>query len=360
MVVNSNPRIELEASVRRAKEALTGYKRTSLSIIVRGRSEVSRRLKVALVRELEIAYSSGATIRFVKYASPYRWANACQDLFETGRLDILDYAVYQLHAIYPDLTYLATLRALFDAMPRQVPSPLAFCDDPTAEIQIVRRPGCENVLLCFCAGQATLGLPVNFVHQWLGRLPTSLVYIKDFRELSGGCGFPTLGPDRASAVVAFRRIAGDIGAKRIYTFGVSLGGYPALYYGLKLGAEAVLSLGGATDLTPDFVETLGRFQKEYLNLREVAPDYTKNLRECYVSAQNKPRLLIAYSTRNPRDRQQAEQMEGLQNVELFAVDHAHHNVIDPLIREGKLKPLLDRLLSNDTSQSSAATIAPTR
>jgi hypothetical protein len=305
---------------------------------------VPQRLEVALVCELEIAYSSGTAPAVVEHASPYQWANACHDLFEAGRLDVLEYAVRYLHSIYPELTYLATLLALFDAMPRQMPAPLAFCDDPTAEIQIVRRPGCDNVLLCFCAANGTLGLPVNLVHQWLGRCPASVVYIKDFRDLCGGCGFPTLGPDRASAVAAFRHIADEIDGKRIYTLGVSLGGYAALYYGLQLGAVAVLNLAGATDLTPDFVDGLGPIQQYYLNLRKLAPDYTMNLRDSYASATRKPRVLITYSAGHPRDRRQTERMAGLPNVELVAVDHAQHNVIYALIRNHEFMPLLQRFL----------------
>src|SRR5690242_5151177 len=208
-----------------------------------------QRLEVALVRELEVAYSSGAAPAVVAHARGYQWANACHDLFEAGRIDVVEHAARYLHPLYPELTYLATLVALFDAMPRHPPALLAFRNDPTEEIQVVRRPDCDSVLLCFCAAGGNIGLPANFIHQWLGRLPTSLVYIKDLRNFRGGCGYPTLGPDRASSITAFRRLADEIGGKKIFTFGVSRGGYPALYYGLELGAVAVLSLAGATDYT---------------------------------------------------------------------------------------------------------------
>jgi hypothetical protein len=312
-----------------------------------GGIEGRQRIEDALVREMEIAHSSGTAPAVVARASPYQWANACHDLFEAGRIDILERAARHLHAVYPELTYLRTLVALFDAMPRHLPAPLAFCDDPTSAIQIVRRPDCDNVLLCFCAAEGTLGLPLNFVHQWIGRLPASLVYIKDFRDLSGACGFPTLGPDRAAAVAAFRRIADEIGAMRIYTLGVSLGGYAALYYGLELGAVSVLSLGGATDYTPEFVNRLGPVPHKYLNLSERAPDYARNLRDACVAAVHKTRILLAYSVGYPRDRLQAERIAGLPNVELVGVDYAQHNVVDPLIRRREFLPLLCRLLSTE-------------
>jgi pimeloyl-ACP methyl ester carboxylesterase len=144
-----------------------------------------------------------------------------------------------------------------------------------------------------------------------------------------------------------QRIADEVGGRRIYALGVSMGGYAALYYGLQLGAEGVLNLAGATDFTPSFVESLEPVAPEYLGLRQVAPDYTVNLRETYACATRRPHVIIAYSAGNPRDRQQAERMAGLPNVELVAVDYAQHNVLDPLIRNGEFLPLLQRLLSTE-------------
>ena len=92
------------------------------------------RLETALVRELEIAHRSRTAPPVVEHASPYQWANACHELFEAGRLDVLEHAARHLHALYPDLTYLATLVALLDAVPRDLAPPLPFDNDPDAEI----------------------------------------------------------------------------------------------------------------------------------------------------------------------------------------------------------------------------------
>jgi pimeloyl-ACP methyl ester carboxylesterase len=207
------------------------------------------------------------------------------------------------------------------------------------------------VLLCFCAAQGTLGLPLNFIHQWLGRLPTSLVYIKDFRNLCGGCGFPSLGSDRTLAVAAFRYIARRLGGKKVYALGVSSGGYAAVYYGLELQAISILSFSGAVDYTPEFVNSLGPPSKDYLNLCRYAPDYLTNLRDACASAAYKSRILIAYGAGQPRDRRQAERLARLPNVELVGVDYAQHNVVDPLIRERKFMPLLHRFFAGESELS---------
>jgi acyl-CoA synthetase (AMP-forming)/AMP-acid ligase II/acyl carrier protein len=298
----------------------------------------------ALVDELETAYAADRTPAF-RRASPNRWGNACHALWEAGRIEIVEFAARALHEKFPGLDYFRTLVAYFDALPSDPPPALAFADDPAAEIQIVGRPNCDKVILCFCAMNGTLGLPLNFVHQWLGRLPASLVYIKDFRNLRGGCGFPTLGPDRDSAITAFRRVANNLGAINIYTLGVSLGGFAALYYGLELKASAVLSLAGATDHTPSFVRTLGPVSDDYLEMCERAPEYASDLSGPLTRACNRPRVLLVYSDRHSDDRRQAERIAGLSRVKLIAVHSAHHNVVDPLVRERTLLPLLQEFLS---------------
>jgi hypothetical protein len=309
---------------------------------------VAERLEITLVHELEIAYSSGTAPAVVAHAAPYQWANACHELWEAGRIDIAEYAARYLHSIYPELTYLSTLVALFDAVPPHQPAPLAFRDDPAAEVQVVRRPGCDAVLLCFCARNGTLGHPLNFIHLWLGRLPVSLVYIKDFHDLYGACGYPSLGPDSASSVAALRRLVRDIDGKCIYTLGVSEGGgYAALYYGLKVGADAVLSLDGATNLPSDFNERLEQVARAFPGFAAQATE-ASNLRDICEATRPRPRVVLAFSAGNSRDREQAERMAGLPGVELLPHDYSQHNVVHPLICEGRFPTMLLRLLPSES------------
>jgi hypothetical protein len=314
---------------------------------------ISRRARRKRVELVEAALATGGALPLHR-ATPYQWATVCHDLWAGGRIDIVEFAVRRLHKHYPELSYYETLVGLFDGLPQDLPAPLAFCDDPAAEIQVVPRSGSEAVLLCFCAQQDTLGLPVNFVHQWLGRLPASLVYIRDLRDLAGACGYPTLGPDRPSACAALRRIVQELGGERRYAFGASIGVFPALYYGLALEAVAILALAGPTDLTVGFADRLGPVGPARTEIRKIAPDYAINLRETYASTPHKPRVVIAYGAGNPEDRSQAERMAGLPNMELLAVDYGQHNVIEPLIRQGAFMPLLRRLLADELASEPAA------
>lgn len=297
-----------------------------------------------LIRELEIAHSKRLPVEFDR-ASPVQWAAACHALWDGGRVAIAEHTAVHLQARYPEMAYFAWLTELFRAVPTDMPLPIPFTDRPEEEIQCLIRPNCRSILLVFCAREGTLGHPLNFVHQWLGRLPASLIYIKDVRNLCGAAGFSTLGPDRASSVVALREMIRACGAERICTLGVSMGGYAALSYGLDLGARAALCLAGATDLTPEFMKQLGPLPAEYIALRKQAPDYLRNLRDAYAAAEQSPAVMIAYSAGHDQDRMRAMQMAGLPNVEILAVDHAAHNVVDPLIRRKMFLPLLQSLLT---------------
>jgi len=301
-----------------------------------------------LITALQLAYGSG-NLPLLSQNSCYAWAAACHELLEEDRLDridLLEYAARCLHAAFPDIAYLGTLVAWFDAMPRHLPAPLAFRDERAADIQVVRRANCDAVLLCFCARNGTLGLPLNFSHQWLGRLPVSLIYIKDFHDLAGARGYPSLGSDPEASVSGLKLLLEGLNAKRVYALGVSLGGYAALHYGLQLGALGVLGLAAATDLTPGFLGSLEPIAPAHLNVFKQAPEYAKNLFEAYESMRHKPRVILAFSAHNIQDRQHAERMAGLPNVELLPITgYAQHNIVDPLIRQGNYLPLVEGLLS---------------
>ena len=303
--------------------------------------------RASLIRMCKVAYWCGLAPP-LRLASPYKWAAVCHDMFEAGAPDVLEHAARKLHAAYPELEYVANMVAWFDAIPRHLPPPHPFRNDPQVDLQIVRNPASDAALLCFCAAQGTLGLPVNFVHQWLGRLPANLVYLKDSRDLLGAFGYPSLAADRAGSIAALRSLAHDLGAKRIYTLGVSRGGFAAAYYGLELGAKAVLSLAGAVDLTPASVNAMEPVPETYVRMLHAAPDYAVNVAERYRSAHQRPQVLIAFSSGYQRDRAQAERMAGVPDVELIAVDgKAQHNVIDLLIRQGRLLDLLNCLLASE-------------
>jgi hypothetical protein len=99
------------------------------------------------------------------------------------------------------------------------------------------------------------------------------------------------------------------------------------------------------DSSPAGRRTLGPVLDDYLEMCERAPKYATDLSVALSRARNRPRVLLVYSHRHSGDRRQAERIAGLSRVKLIAVHSAHHNVVDPLVRERTFLPLLQEFLS---------------
>ena len=188
-----------------------------------------------LAAELERASVSGEPPALDR-ASFNQWGGACHELWEAGRIeDDRIRGTLLSEPKIPEQPLSSYSGRVFRC--HAAPSACAACfscDAPTAEIKIGATAGLEKLVLCCCRCQWISGLPLNFIHRWLGRLPASLVYIKDFRNLRGGCRFPTLfvlierPPSRLGAWFSMPRHA------KSTRLGVSLGGYPVSITGWNL------------------------------------------------------------------------------------------------------------------------------
>ena len=260
-----------------------------------------------------------------------------------GNLEAAEHAARLLYSKSPGFRYARNLCAVFDRMPpadRQLP----FADDLTKEVQIVPRKDAETVVLLFCGNSQRLGIPLSAIHRWLGLIPASLVYFRDFRRLSYLAGLPSLGPDREATLTSLRGIIASLGGRRTVCYGNSGGAFAALHYGLDLGSEAVLSLSGVTNLSPEFDAYL-RKAVNIARLRRDLPHALVDLRRLYGTADRPPRALLLYAQHNWDDRLHAEYLSGLPTVSLMAVEnHDEHNVLVELIKRGEFEGLLDRLV----------------
>ena len=268
---------------------------------------------------------------------------AIDAVFARGNLEAAEHAARHLHSLSPRSRYARNLCAVFGRMPpadRQLP----FADDLTKEVQIVPRNDAETVALLFCGNSQRLGLPLSGIHRWLGLIPASLVYLRDFRRLSYLAGLPSLGQDREATLTSLRGIIASLGGRRTVCCGNSGGAFAALHYGLDLGSEAVLSLSGSTNLSPEFNMHL-RQAANIARLRRDLPPGLIDLRRLYGTADRPPRALLLYAQHNWDDRLHAEYLSGLPTVSLKAVeDHDEHNVVVELIKRGQFEGLLDWLV----------------
>jgi acyl carrier protein len=270
------------------------------------------------------------------------WGRAIELLGSAGDLETAVRGVRTLRARYPQSEFARNMCELFDRMPA-AGGQLPFTDDVQAEVQIVPHPHAADVILLFCGGSHALGISLSAIHRWLGCLPASLVYLRDFRRSFYLQGLSSLGTNLDETLAALRRIVASLNGERVFCYGVSAGTYPALRYGLGLGAEAVIGLAGIIDL--DLTADMA-VRRTITRLRKELPDAATDLRRAYAAARRPPRAHLVYGEANWDDRLHAESLSGLPTVTLDPLPACTvHNVTAELIRRDQYEPLLRNFLA---------------
>jgi hypothetical protein len=298
-----------------------------------------------LSSEIEAAFRERRA-PFAPLANIAEWCAALRETLVRGRLEPVLHAIEYLRAGFPASDYLGRLCRIFERMPPTDESYLPFDDLVWNEVQIVPRKNSKTVMLVFCGRGEGGGLPLCLLHRWLGRLPVSLVYLRDLRVLFYLAGIRSLGESRRATMDSLRRIVASVGGRRTLCYGNSIGGFAALLYGLDLRSEAVLSIGGVTNVAPDFNVHL-RSASSVARLSRELPGNAVDLQQAYRGSKQTPRVRLVFAEHNWDDRLYAEHMRGLPNVALQTVpDSANHNITDDLIYRGEYAGLLDWLVSS--------------
>ena len=297
-----------------------------------------------LISELNAALAEKRAIAVDLSEDLSKWANALDILFLAGRLEVLAHSASKLATAYPGFDYAETIATFFDRMPPVDRDTLPFADKRLQSVQAIARPASPTVILAFCDRYHGLGAPLSAMHRWLGRLPASVIYLRDFRRVHFLAGIPELGQDREHTIRALHGIVGEIGGRRILCYGNSAGSFAALDYGAALGAEAVLAAAGPTNLRPEFNAHL-RWMQPAERIQAMVPGAAADMREVYAARTPAARVRIAYGEHDWDDRLQAENLGGLAGVELRpVVDYLGHNIAMELIRRGGFDEVLEWLM----------------
>jgi acyl carrier protein len=282
-----------------------------------------------------------------------KWMVAFKLMFRAGKLEVIEHGARHLYAHYPTFAYAQDMCSFFE---RLLPAgnQLPFRDDPTRDVQIVKRENADTALLLFCGRAHSLGMPLMASHRWLGLLPASLVYLRDFERSHYLAGVRSLGANREETLRSLRDLVRSLGAQRILCYGNSGGVFAALQYGLELGADRVLAISGMTNLSVEFNAHL-RHARSTSRLDKVFPDAPKDLRQQYSAAERTPRVLLSYGEHNWDDRLHAEHLRGVPGVTLRPIDDfASHNPTMELVRRRQFQDLLDWLVAPTKCQAADA------
>jgi hypothetical protein len=298
----------------------------------------------ALSGEIEAAFKERRA-PFFPAANIAGWSAALNETLVHGHLEPVVHGARHLSMAFPTSNYVRNLNRIFERMPPADEMYLPFQDVFCNDVQIVRREKTKTVLFVFCGREHKAGLPLCMIHRWLGRLPVSVVYLRDFAGLCHLAGIRSLGRNRPATLDSLRRITTSIGGQRTLCYGNSGGVFAALHYGLDLESDAVLCLSGITNVTSLFNSRL-HSAGSTAQLSSVLPRGEIDLPRAYRTAKRPPRARIVYAEHNWDDRLHAKHMGDLPTVTLQAVpDTASHNVIADLIYRGEYEGVLDWLVS---------------
>jgi acyl carrier protein len=268
------------------------------------------------------------------------WAGNIQYLMRIGALDVALEEVQRLNTLHPGMPVAEDLGGILRAMPAANGAREPFRDDPERALQVNRCDHADTVLFVFCGALDGCGVPLPVFHRWIGQLPLSVVYLRDFRRSHYFAGLPRFGTGLAATVAGLRALAKELGASRILCWGNSAGAPASLKYGIELGAERVIALDGTYDFTREFNLCLDSAWNA-ARVRTTYPESDWNLRQRYFTAQQRPRSLLAYGEGSWDDRIHAEHMGDIPGVHLLRVNHRrNHCSLNPIIARGWMEPVL--------------------
>ncbi len=204
-------------------------------------------------------------------------------------------------------------------------------------------PGATSVLITFGGNTGYLMLPAPVVTLQ----NTHLIAIRDPTRCFALCGVPGLGQTYTECIDNLRRLITALGEPEIYCAGVSAGGYPALRYGLDLGASGVLGFSAPTtlDLSNDPGADLSRYPQLTALYRQ-QPQLAQDVAQLYATSKPRPRVILLFSPSNDRDTWLADRMRGIEGVEIEPVDNeAGHRVFVWLNSANAIPQYFERLLT---------------
>jgi hypothetical protein len=245
--------------------------------------------------------------------------------------------------------WLSRIAALGDFASRP---PQPYCRQPiAANIDIYRDPFVaserKSLILGFGGAAAQLMFPTPALLQYLPSDRYDLVLLRDRTKQGYARGVP---PYAHSLLELAQRLAADVGAenyRRVYCYGTSMGGFPALRCGILLKAETAISGGGQFPWYPNYLK-----QKQDLDIAAFDP-----LCDCNVNTATT--LICCYGSAYKIDADSVDILAGILPVQRIPIASSSHGFFDDLREQGRVQDFFDRLFDAESDQVPAEQSAKT-
>ncbi len=140
-----------------------------------------------------------------------------------------------------------------------------------------------------------------------------------------------------------RAAAQEAGASRLVFIGNSMGGFAALHFGARMGADAILGFGAQTAILPEVTRELGdmRWSKH----QALIPSYPFG--DLAREAPPKGRTVLCWAKDQPLDRAHAQRLARVWPLEHLIVPGGDHAAAAHLRDAGELGPLLRQAIAGE-------------
>jgi hypothetical protein len=191
----------------------------------------------------------------------------------------------------------------------------------------------KNLVIGFSGAAGQLMFPTPAFLQYLDSDRYDVVILRDRLKHAYALGIPPYA-DRFWPLV--EKLADELHAtsyRRVYPFGTSIGGLPALRCGLLLKTESAAAAGAQFAYYPPHLE-----RDSYV------PSFDPL---CDCNATTKTTLLCYHSTNYPADEQSADILERTLKIVRVPIEAPGHAFLRQLFERGQLRAFYDRVFGDD-------------
>jgi hypothetical protein len=207
-----------------------------------------------------------------------------------------------------------------------------FYHDPDIAVQQ------KSLVLTFAGSGRLLMMPTSLFLQHLPASRFDVVRLADPQNASYDLGIAGFEGPLPATMRALSAAVGASKYQRIYCYGTSMGGFPALKAGRLLGAERAIAIGGS------FPWPMNRL------LADPVANITSFDALCCCAPSSRTKLVVAFSGGFGRDVMNAETIRHRLPVEFARFDNwRKHNVAFELVQSGQFDRFLSRVLDFDAT-----------
>jgi hypothetical protein len=185
---------------------------------------------------------------------------------------------------------------------------------PLGDIMLERAPGARGLVLVFGGLASMFGGAAEDLGDLVQAKRLNTIFLTDPQRLFMLNGLASVG-DYPATLAWVRELSKTWDAPNLYCLGFSAGGYPAIRYGVDLGARRVLTFAAPTNFAPGItqIETRGIALLNRILTRK--PDMCENLRDYLARfGAAAPEIINYYGQDMPEDAYHGRNIEGLPTV----------------------------------------------